>query len=93
MKQSVTQAPTAMLKQTHRFCNGNRLEYALFGYGEGEWDRFRVLVKGFGEARACDFAMELSSALQLFDRLVEGMVPPCVLREIVFDQMERMQQA
>ena len=85
--QQTTKQPKVMLKQTHRFCNGQRLDYFLFGGSDGKWDCFRVAVKGFGEEAETEFANDLSSALKLFDKLVEGAVPPCVLDEIVRDQL------
>ena len=85
--QQSTKQPKVMLKQTHRFCNGQRLDYCLYGNSDGKWDLFRITVNGFGEEAHTEFSNDLSSALKLFDKLVEGAVPPCVLDEIVYDQM------
>lgn len=76
-----------VLKTTHRYCNGERLDYVLYGKGDGKWDRFFICVKGFGEQAETAFSDELPFALTLFDKLVEGAVLPCVLAEIVKDQL------
>ena len=85
--QQSTLQPKVMLKQTQRYCNGQRLDYCLYGNSDGKWDWFRITVKGFGEEAYTEFSNDLSSALKLFDKLVEGAVPPCVLSEIVCDQI------
>ena len=92
MKPIQVTSPNILLKQAHTFCNGQKLDYTLFGNGEGRWDRFRIAVQGFGEEQSCEFASDLFFALQLFERLVEGIVPPCTLSEIVRDQLETATQ-
>ena len=81
------QAANVLLKQTHCYSRGQKLEYSLFGRSDGKWDWFCIAVKGFGEEAGCEFSNDLSSALRLFDRLCEGEVPPCTLEEIVQDQL------
>lgn len=86
-REQTAQQPQVSLKQTHRFCNGQRLDYILYGCADGKWDRFRIAVKGFGEEAETEFSNDLLSALLLFDKLVEGDVPPCTLDEIVKDRL------
>ena len=88
IREKILEQPKMMLKQSNRYCSGERLEYALYGSIVDGAGHFRVTVNGFGACAETEFWQELTCALQLFDKLVEGAVPPCVLQEIVDDQLQ-----